>query len=412
MVQDPVDIVMSPRAPVANIVLGVSGGVAAYKSAEVVRRLRDLGAQVTVCPTDSALNFVGEPTWAALSGRPIIRDLWQRAHEVSHVSAARLADAILIAPATADLLSRLATGRGEDVLTAVVLMARCPIVVAPAMHSEMWLNPATQQNVAILRARGMLVLEPDSGRLTGPDSGPGRLPPPESLADVAMHAAAKPGQDLEGLRVVVTAGGTRESLDPVRWIGNRSSGRMGYAIASAAVARGALVTVIAANVNLPDVAGAVTVTVASHAQLRTEVMRAAPDVDIVVMAAAVADFAAEPQSTKVKKSDPPEPLELVLTPTTDILRELVLTRNGARPYIVGFAAETATGGLTELAQTKLTRKGCDAIVVNDVSDGAIFGNADTEAVVVTASGSVIAIERQSKLSAANAILDTVATDRC
>ena len=394
-----------------KILLGVSGGVAAYKSAEIVRRLRDLSVDVTVCPTASALKFVGEPTWAALSGNPIVVDMWQRTHEVTHVSTARTPDAILVAPASADLMARVAAGRADDVLSAILLMARCPIVMAPAMHTEMWLHPATQQNVTALRARGVLVLEPDSGRLTGPDSGPGRLPAPESLADIAVLAATDKAQDLAGLRIVVSAGGTREALDPVRWIGNRSSGRMGYAIAAAAVARGAHVTVVAANVELADVAGATTVAVGSHAQLAAAMASAIADADVVLMAAAVADYSSQAQAEKIKKPDLSTPLTLELAPTSDILRSIVAARSGRRPYIVGFAAETSATQLQALAEQKLLAKGCDAIVANDVTGGAVFADYDTSAVVVTAAGLVSAIPHQSKLSAAHAILDIVQAER-
>lgn len=398
-----------PAAPVApTVLLGVCGGIAAYKAAEVVRRLRDLGADVTVCPTANALRFVGEPTWAALSGRPVLDSLWQRAHEVAHVSAARAADVILVAPATADMLARLAQGRSDDVLSSVVLMAACPVIIAPAMHSEMWVNPATQHNVSTLRQRGMLVLEPADGRLTGPDSGPGRLPAPESLAEVALSSAAHPGRDLLGCHVVVTAGGTREPLDPVRWIGNRSSGRMGYAVATAAVARGAQVTVIAANVNLPDVAGARVVHADTHANMQDATLEVAATADVLVMAAAVADFAGDAQTAKIKKADPAQPLHLALRPTGDILSQVIARRVGARPFVVGFAAETASDGLLELAHDKLHRKGCDVIVANDVSGGAVFGEADTAAVVVTRAGHAVEISRQPKLAAAHIILDAAA----
>ena len=243
----------------ARVVLGVGAGIAAYKACELLRRLTESGHQVRVVPTADALRFVGAATWAALSGQPVTTTPWDDVHEVPHVRLGAEADLVFIAPATADLLARAATGRADDLLTSVLLTARCPVVFAPAMHTEMWEHPATQANVATLRGRGCLVLEPASGRLTGADTGPGRLPEPADLWQVAVRVLARGtagmAPDLRGRRVVVSAGGTREEIDPVRFIGNWSSGRQGYALAEAAVARGAAVTVVAANVGLPDPAG-------------------------------------------------------------------------------------------------------------------------------------------------------------
>lgn len=396
---------MTVRAP--RILLGVTGGIAAYKSAEIIRRLRDLECDVTVAATTSASRFVGESTWAALSGHPVLTSLWQQAERVGHVSTARSADAILVAPATADFLARLVQGRSDDVLSAIVLMAQCPIVIAPAMHTEMWLDPATQRNVSSLRAAGMLVIEPAQGRLTGPDDGPGRLPAPESLAEIAYCVARRPrGADLAGQHVVVTAGGTREAWDPVRWLGNRSSGRMGYAIAAAAIARGAQVSVIAANVNLPDVAGARTIVVSNHAELATAVSSAAVGADAVVMAAAVADFTIATKPSKIKKQHDSAPV-LTLTTTSDVLAGLAEGRDGARPKLIGFAAETSDSqeGLEVLAREKLARKGCDAIVANDVSGSAVFGATHASVMIVTAHEPVKVVAAAHKLDVAQHVCD-------
>ena len=403
------------NTPPLRVLVGVTGGVAAYKSAELVRRLRDRGCDVIVAPTQSALNFVGEATWAALSGHAIVRSLWERAEQVPHVSIARSVDVCVIAPATADFLARLAAGRGDDVLTAIAMMTRSPIVIAPAMHTEMWQSPSTVANVEVLRSRGMLVINPAAGRLTGPDSGVGRLSAPESLADVVVAAARQSSSmlDLRGHHMVVSAGGTREALDPVRWIGNRSSGRMGYAIAAAAVARGAEVTVVSANVELPDVAGAVTVMVTNHRELRAALVAASESADSVVMAAAVADFTTEPGAQKIKKTVPAAAVSFELQPTTDILAELCANRTGPGPYIIGFAAETVVedGELLALARRKLTAKGCDALFANDVSNGAVFGQEQVAGLIVTADGQHLPVPEQTKSAAAVQVVDLVASSR-
>lgn len=396
---------MTSHAP--RVLLGVTGGIAAYKSAEVIRRLRDLHCDVTVAATASAFRFVGEATWAALSGRPVLSSLWQRAEVVGHVSAARGSDVILVAPATADFIARLAQGRSDDVLSALVLMAQCPVVIAPAMHTEMWLDSITQHNVQVLRSVGMLVLDPAEGRLTGPDDGPGRLPAPESLADIAYCAARRPnGADLTGQHVVVSAGGTREAWDPVRWLGNRSSGRMGYAIAAAAVARGAQVTVVAANVDLPDVAGTQTIAVSDHAHLEAAVTSVALNADAVVMAAAVSDFTIATEPTKVKKQHAATP-SLQLSPTADVLADLAASRRGQRPTLIGFAAETAkdTAELEALACQKLVSKKCDAIVANDVSESAVFGKSHASVLIARKDGSVQSVREAHKLDIAQHVCD-------
>jgi phosphopantothenoylcysteine decarboxylase/phosphopantothenate--cysteine ligase len=403
------------NTPPLRVLVGVTGGVAAYKSAELVRRLRDRGCDVIVAPTPSALSFVGEATWAALSGHAIVRSLWERVEQVPHVSIARSVDVCVIAPATADFLARLAAGRGDDVLTAIVMMTRSPIVIAPAMHTEMWQSPSTVANVEVLRSRGMLVINPAAGRLTGPDSGVGRLPAPESLADVVVAAARQSSSmlDLRGHHMVVSAGGTREALDPVRWIGNRSSGRMGYAIAAAAVARGAEVTVVSANVELPDIAGAVTVMVTNHREMRDALVAASESADSVVMAAAVADFTTEPGAQKIKKTVPAAAVSFELQPTTDILAELCANRTGPGPYIIGFAAETVVedGQLLAFARRKLTAKGCDALFANDVSNSAVFGQEQVAGLIVTADGQHLPVPEQTKSAAAVQIVDLVASSR-
>ena len=323
----------------SSIVLGVGGGIAAYKACELLRRFTEGGHQVRVVPTASALRFVGEPTWAALSGQPVSASVWDDVHEVPHVRLGQQADLVFVAPATADLLARAATGRADDLLTATLLTARCPVVFAPAMHTEMWEHPATQANVATLRGRGCLVLDPAAGRLTGADSGPGRLPEPAELYETALRVLARGTAglrpDLAGRHVLVSAGGTREELDPVRFLGNWSSGRQGYALARTAAARGARVTLVSANVELPDPAGVRVVRVISARELEAAVRSAAADADAVVMAAAVADFRPETRTdSKIKKAGlAPEPLRLVENP--DVLRGLSAHRARAGQVIVG-----------------------------------------------------------------------------
>ena len=376
----------------SRIILGVAGGIAAYKACELLRRLLAEGHEVTVVPTESALAFVGEATWAALSGRPVHTDVWADVHSVPHVRLGQGADLVVVAPATADLLARAATGRADDLLTNVLLTAHGPVVMAPAMHTEMWLHAATQANVATLRSRGVVVMDPDSGRLTGPDSGPGRLPDPSELAAVVAAVLADPdvprraaGQDLAGLQVVVSAGGTREHLDPVRFLGNASSGLMGWALARAARLRGATVTLVAANVDRAAPPGVSLVPVTSTADLAEGVSAAAGSADVVVMAAAPADFTpAAASDSKIKKSgDGGLGLELVQTP--DVLAGLVRDRSDPRQVLVGFAAETPGpgGSLLELGRAKLARKGCDLLVLNAVGVGKVFGQPDSEITLLT-----------------------------
>ncbi len=415
----------------SRVVLGVGAGIAAYKSCELLRLLTESGHQVRVVPTPDALRFVGEATWAALSGQPVTTDMWTGVSEVPHVRIGQAADLVLVAPATADLLARAAAGMAGDLLTATLLTARCPVLYAPAMHTEMWEHPATQANVALLRRRGAIVLEPAVGRLTGRDSGPGRLPEPAGIFAVATRLLARgavgpPAADLAGRRVVISAGGTREEIDPVRFIGNWSTGTQGYALASTAVARGAEVTVVAANVALPDPAGTKVTRVVSAREMRDAVLAAAETADAVVMAAAVADYRPAARSAaKIKKDgQPPEPLRLTENP--DILAGLAAARKAreaarsahdperaglvppppAHQVLVGFAAETDTS--PEQARAKLERKGCDLLVVNPVGNGLGFGTPDNEAVVYGADGTVTPVSRGPKEALADVVWDLVA----
>ncbi|MGE5291074.1 MAG: bifunctional phosphopantothenoylcysteine decarboxylase/phosphopantothenate--cysteine ligase CoaBC [Micromonosporaceae bacterium] len=393
----------------ARVILGVGAGIAAYKVCELLRDLTEAGHRVRVIPTTDSLHFIGAATWAALSGEPVAADVWDDAHEVPHVRLGRQAELVIVAPATADLLAKAAHGLSGDLLTATLLTARCPVMFAPAMHTEMWEHPATQTSVALLRQRGAVVLEPATGRLTGADTGPGRLPEPEELFTTAIRllerGAAGLAPDLAGRRVVVSAGGTREELDPVRFLGNWSSGRQGYALARTAAARGADVTLVSANVALADPAGVRVVRVTSACQMRDAVLTAAPGADAVVMAAAVADFRPVSRSeVKIKKSgNAPEPLVLAENP--DILREL---SHRIRPgqVVVGFAAET--DDVLAAAREKLARKGCDLLVVNQVGNGLAFGTGDNAAVVLTAEGVVAEISRGPKEVLADRVWDLVA----
>jgi len=396
----------------ARIILGVGAGIAAYKVCELLRLLTESGHQVRVVPTADSLHFVGAATWAALSGQPVTANPWDDVHEVPHVRLGQAADLVFVAPATADLLARAAAGRADDLLTSVLLTARGPLVFAPAMHTEMWEHPATRANVATLRSRGCLVLDPASGRLTGPDSGPGRLPEPDELWRVAVRVLARgPAAltpDLAGRRVVVSAGGTREEIDPVRFLGNWSSGRQGYALARAAVTRGAEVTLVAANVEAPDPAGATVTRVTSACQMRSAVLSAAAGADAVVMAAAVADYRPETRSEeKIKKAGPPlagSELALRLVENPDILRELAAQRQQGQ-VIAGFAAET--GNVLENGRAKLAAKGCDLLVVNQVGPGLAFGTSDNAAVVLAADGAVTEVPRGPKEVLADVVWDMV-----
>ncbi len=394
----------------ARIVLGVGGGIASYKACELLRTLTESGHRVRVVPTRSALQFVGAATWEALSGSPATFSVFDDAEQVPHVRLGQEADLVVVAPATANLIAKAAYGLADDLLTNVLLTARCPVLFAPAMHTEMWEHQATQQNVATLRRRGVVVLEPAEGRLTGADTGKGRLPEPAELAAACermlVRGSAPP--DLVGRRVVVSAGGTREPVDPVRYLGNRSSGRQGYALAATAAERGATVTVVSANVDLPDPAGVAVVRVGTAEQLQQAVRTAAAGAEVVVMAAAVADFRpAEPAAHKMKKADLGSiSLELIRNP--DILSGLVTDREPGQ-LIVGFAAETgdAERSWLEHGRAKLVAKGCDLLVVNDVSHGRAFGTEDNAAVVLGADGVEVVVDNGPKHTLANAVWDIV-----
>jgi phosphopantothenoylcysteine decarboxylase / phosphopantothenate---cysteine ligase len=405
-----------------RVILGVAGGIAAYKAVELLRLLTESGHDVRVVPTRSALNFVGAPTWAALSGKPVTAEVWDDAHEVPHVRLGRQADLVVVAPATADLLAKAATGQADDLLTNTLLTTRAPVLMAPAMHTEMWEHAATRENVATLRRRGVVVLDPAVGRLTGADSGPGRLPEPAEIFAAcralldgrAVQGGADVRRDLRGRHVVVSAGGTREHLDPVRFLGNRSSGRQGYALASTALARGAEVTLVAANVALPDPVGAKVVRVVSAAELREAVLSAAgtPELgqaDAVVMAAAVADFRPRDRvDTKIKKSAG-EPAPIVLVRTADVLAELA-ARPHAGQVVVGFAAETgdAAGDVLTHGRAKLATKGADLLVVNEVGVDRGFEVADNAAVILASDGTEVDVPRGLKEALADRVWDLVA----
>lgn len=392
----------------SRVVLGVSGGIAAYKACELLRLFTEAGHDVTVVPTPAALEFVGAATWAALSGNPVRTQVWDDAHEVPHVRLGQTADLVVVVPATADLLARAAHGRADDLLTNVLLTARCPVLFAPAMHTEMWQHPATAANVATLRSRGCLVLDPAVGRLTGADSGPGRLPEPAEIYQAARRVMARGldglAFDLAGRRVVVSAGGTREPLDPVRFLGNRSSGRQGYALAATAAARGAEVTVVAANVALPDPAGVKVVRVGTAEQLRAAVLEEAASADAVVMAAAVADFRpATSAPSKIKKSSGlPDPVTLVENP--DVLAELGRARRSGQ-VLVGFAAETHDA--IDGGRAKLAAKGADFIVVNEVGATIGFEAADNAATILGADGSSVVVPHGPKEQLADTVWDLV-----
>ena len=414
-----------------KVVLGVAGGIAAYKAASLLRLFTEAGHDLAVVPTASALHFVGEATWSALSGKPVHTDVWSDITDVPHVRIGQQADLVIVAPATADLLARAASGQADDLLTNVLLTARCPVVMAPAMHTEMWEHPATQANVATLSERGVHIVPPASGRLTGKDTGPGRLPEPEELYAVCARllehpravAATAPVTEviptrgpLRGRHVVVSAGGTREPLDPVRFLGNRSSGKQGYAVAAAAAARGARVTLVTtADLQLPT--GVEAVRVETAQQLRAAMLEHFDSADVIVMAAAVADFRpADYVDTKIKKGMAPgddSAPEIRLVRNPDILAELVRHRgDAAGPVIVGFAAETgdAKASVLEHGRAKLERKGCDVLVVNEVGSDKTFGkDENTVHLLLQGSSRVEDVGPADKRVIADAIWDLVET---
>jgi phosphopantothenoylcysteine decarboxylase/phosphopantothenate--cysteine ligase len=384
-----------------EIVLGVGGGIAAYKACDVLRRLQDLDFSVTVVPTPSSLNFVGSATWEALSGKAVTTQVWENVEEVKHVSLADTAEAIIIAPVTADLLARLAQGRADDLLTNVISASKAPKFLVPAMHPQMWLNETTQENVRVLRSRGFAVMQPDTGRLTGDDSGVGRFPETsEIIANFLEHIGSV--QDLKGKKFLISAGGTREAIDPVRYIGNRSSGKQGAAIAAEARNRGALVTLVLANSNLTDIAGIDCIRVETAQQMHSALKERMSDCDVLVMTAAVADAKPAHLATdKIKKS---EFNSIELVSNADILADLSSQAKDSQ-VIVGFAAETTR--IEEYGLQKLKSKNLDFIYVNDVSEGAIFSSDSSEGYLLSADGQSTHIAQTSKAKVATVILDNV-----
>lgn len=404
----------APEDPAPRVVLGVGGGIAAYKACELVRRLRATGCDVTVVPTTSALKFVGAATWEALSGHPVATDVFTDIPNVAHVAIGQRADLVVIAPATADVLARAASGRADDLLTATLLVTRAPVLMAPAMHTEMWTHPATVDNVATLRSRGVVVVDPAVGRLTGADSGAGRLPDAdhlESLADLLRRRPTALPRDLVGRRIVISAGGTREPLDPVRYLGNRSSGRQGYALALVAAARGAQVTLVSANVALPDPPAVTVVQVHDARDLQHAMTEHAPGADAVVMAAAVADFRpATAGQTKIKKRAGLEPAPLTLVQNPDILAGIAAAGADRPELVIGFAAETGDdqGSVLDYARDKLARKGCDLLVVNRVDGGRAFEVADNAGIILAADGAAeVQIPFGPKTVLAAAVCDAI-----
>ena len=397
-----------------RIIVGVSGGIAAYKACEVIRRFKELGHSVRVIPTPSALKFVGAATFEALSGEPVTTTVWERVDEVAHVALGQGADLVVVAPATANTISRFAQGSADDLLTSTLLVTRAPILLAPAMHTEMWENPSVQENIETLMSRGIHILQPAIGRLTGSDSGVGRLPEPIQIVERALSLVRT--QDLAGRKVLVTAGGTREPLDPVRYLGNRSSGRQGIAFARAAASRGGEVTLLAANIEeslLVSLDSKVRVIrVGTALELATAVARESLQTDVVVMAAAVADFRPKHVSeTKIKKDKRGE-LSLDLEKNPDILANLCENRSSLRPgvVLVGFAAETgAESTPKELALEKLRRKPVDFLVVNDVSGGQVFGEESNQGTLFIGSDGTksIELERMTKDTLAHVVLDNL-----
>ena len=384
-----------------EIVLGVGGGIAAYKACELLRRLQDLDFSITVVPTPSSLNFVGAATWEALSGRSVSTEVWQDVDKVKHVSLADQAEAIIIAPTTADLLARLVQGRADDLLTNVVSASSKPKFLVPAMHPQMWLNPTTQANVEILKSRGFAVMQPATGRLTGEDSGVGRFPESQQIIAAFLEHIGST-QDLLGKRILISAGGTRESIDPVRYIGNRSSGKQGEALAIEARNRGAHVTMVLANSNIADVAGIQTLRVETAAQMHGALKENMHDCDVLIMAAAVSD--ARPTSVaqeKIKKAD----LQSIdLVSNLDILKDLSADAKDSQ-IIVGFAAETSD--LENLGLAKLKSKKLNLIYVNDVSNGAVFASDQSAGFLISDDGQSTYIEQTSKAKVARNILDKV-----
>ena len=385
---------------ISKVILGVGGGIAAYKSCDLLRRMQERNYDVTVVPTPSALNFVGTATWEALSGKKVTTQVWESVEEVRHVKLAAENDLILISPATADLIARIAMGRADDLLTNLVLASSAIKVLIPAMHPNMWNNAATVANIALLQERGFHVMRPATGRLTGADSGIGRLPETSEILSYLATVIADT-QDFLGKRVLVTAGGTREPIDPVRYLGNRSSGKQGYAIAQVALDRGAEVTILSANVNLPDPVGATVVRLESAQDLEHELERHFQSADLLVMAAAVAD--ARPAQVGAEKLKKDSYREISLVENPDLVAQI--SQQKRKQIIVGFAAETSLN--VAEANRKLIAKGLDLIYLNDVSTGEIFGSDSTQGVFITADGKEIPVSKSNKATLAGQLLDLV-----
>jgi phosphopantothenoylcysteine decarboxylase/phosphopantothenate--cysteine ligase len=385
-----------------EVVLGVSAGIAAYKSCELLRRLQDAGFLVTVVPTQASLNFVGKATWEALSGRPVATSVWENADSVSHVALADSCDLIVVAPATADVIARIAQGRADDLLTTTVLASSSPKVIVPAMHPHMWLNPATQDNVTTLRARGFLVLEPDVGRLTGKDSGIGRFPETSTILD-AIQTISKTKPTLQGRKIVVSAGGTREAIDPVRFIGNRSSGRQGLAIAYEALRAGADVTVVSAATDPYHLEGAQVIHVESADDMQRAIEAEFVDADALVMAAAVADFRVETSAISKLKKESFSNLNLIRN--DDIVASVGMKKR-SNQVVVAFAAETSTQ-LEELGEKKLRAKNADFLYINDVSGGAVFGEEMSSGLLLSMDGAPRIFSNVSKYEVAQGIIEAI-----
>ena len=388
-----------------EVILGVGGGISAYKSAELLRRLQDLGLQISVVPTRASLNFVGKATWEALSHRPVNENLWNNISDVAHIKSARIADVIIVAPTTADLLAKFAHGIADDLLTNIFIASSAPKILVPAMHTEMWENAATQKNVQTLRERGILVIEPDTGRLTGDDVGSGRYPEVTRLIS-EISAFLDLTSDLLGLKVLISAGGTHEAIDPVRFIANRSTGKQGYAFAIAARNRGARVVLVSANVALADPQGVEIVKVESAQEMAKALSDNFSDCNILVMSAAVADAKpAKLAKQKLSKSDYSS-IELVENP--DILKSLTSAKK--KQVVIAFAAETGEDSL-ERARVKISAKGADLLYLNDVSEGAIFGQDETEGWILNTSGDVSKFETAGKDTLANELLNQALVTR-
>lgn len=383
----------------SEILLGVGGGIAAYKSCDLLRRLQERGHNVTVVPTPASLNFVGRATWEALSGKPVHTEVWEAVDKVNHVKIGDKSDFIIIAPATADLIARIAHGRADDLLTNAILASSAPKLLVPAMHPKMWLNQATQANIEILKSRGFVIMQPDVGRLTGSDSGIGRLPEiPAIIEEFVRHFETT--KDLSGKRILITAGGTKEDIDDVRFIGNRSSGRQGLAIARSAQARGALVTLIAANLETSDLPGINVIPVRNTEQLGKALSSEFDKCDVLIMAAAVSDVRPEAASGKIKKNDLNQ-LNLIKNP--DLLQEISKIRS--HQLLVGFAAEESENLLGE-GRRKLREKNLDMIYANDIRSGAIFGSDSTSGVLIDRDNT-IEVSNMSKVALAGLLLDVV-----